>query len=611
MASTGHDQQRAGDSVEEARDGHAGCGTVVTWGSDPLRSLLRELSAVVPAADAPVVEELRRRVARRVLRVLVVGEAKRGKSTLINALVGWEALPTGVAPVTAVPTTVVHGAAERLQVRFADGSAQQFAVGQLAAFVTEAGNPANTRGVTDVVVTVPLPFLADGIELVDTPGVGSVHEHNTGEAMLALQRMDAAILVLTADPPISASERTFLRHVRQHAVMVFCVLNKVDRLSAGELAEARVFTERVLAEELGADVPAWPISARSALSARGGAVRDDTSGDTGFDAFAGAFAEYLGTSQARDLTRSVATRAERLARGVAETAAATLAALAISEDSLAEKVEMFSQQLAAVTRDRAESQAVAAGECQRLLTETNQQATALYTEAAGPLLTKVSQHLTELSGPMRTIEADALAYAADEIRVIVEAWRSRRATELDAAVADLDQRLTSRLLSHIAAVRDSAAALFAMDLPAPASPTGLAGTTRFAYRFHTEPGQLDLLAAAMRHRLPAAAARQRATRYAMAHTGTLLDKHIGRARSDFQDQLAETRRLLLAELDRRFDQAAGRIADAVTTTARIRREQGTQVETVRRDAQNRQTQASTLATAFAAFGTDARAATGG
>ena len=39
----------------------------------------------------------------------MVGEFKRGKSTLVNALLGTEVLPTGVLPLTAVTTEVVHG----------------------------------------------------------------------------------------------------------------------------------------------------------------------------------------------------------------------------------------------------------------------------------------------------------------------------------------------------------------------------------------------------------------------------------------------------------------------------------------------------------------------
>jgi translation elongation factor EF-G len=72
--------------------------------------------------------------------------------------------------------------------------------------------------------------LAGGVELVDTPGTGSVFESGTQAAHEALRSMDAAILVLSADPPVSASERDLLRQVAGLSVATSAVLNKADHL---------------------------------------------------------------------------------------------------------------------------------------------------------------------------------------------------------------------------------------------------------------------------------------------------------------------------------------------------------------------------------------------
>ena len=74
-----------------------------------------------PAADGELLAALRARLRVARLRVLVVGEAKRGKSTLVNALLGRDVLPVGVTPLTALATTVTHGADEDAEVRFLDG----------------------------------------------------------------------------------------------------------------------------------------------------------------------------------------------------------------------------------------------------------------------------------------------------------------------------------------------------------------------------------------------------------------------------------------------------------------------------------------------------------
>src|ERR1035438_5334648 len=81
--------------------------------SDALLTALDEVATLAPEADHQALAALRDR-----LRVLVVGEAKRGKSTLVNALLARAVLPAGVTPLTALATTVTYGADEDVEVRF-------------------------------------------------------------------------------------------------------------------------------------------------------------------------------------------------------------------------------------------------------------------------------------------------------------------------------------------------------------------------------------------------------------------------------------------------------------------------------------------------------------
>jgi hypothetical protein len=106
--------------------------------------------------------------------------------------------------------------------------------------VTERGNPRNRRGIAAVTAFVDAPVLAGGVELVDTPGTGSVFGWDTDAAHQALETKDAAVFVLTADPPVSAAERDLLGRVRELSVMTFAVLNKADHLNEAGLAEAAV-----------------------------------------------------------------------------------------------------------------------------------------------------------------------------------------------------------------------------------------------------------------------------------------------------------------------------------------------------------------------------------
>jgi hypothetical protein len=102
-----------------------------------------------------IVRELaagRARLAQARCNLVVLGEFKRGKSTLINALLGREVLPTGALPLTSTVTIMRHGPRDRLLVRYRDGREAQHLVSDLARFVTEEQNPQNRLGVQETIV---------------------------------------------------------------------------------------------------------------------------------------------------------------------------------------------------------------------------------------------------------------------------------------------------------------------------------------------------------------------------------------------------------------------------------------------------------------------------
>ena len=245
----------------------------------------------------------------------------------------------GVTPLTAVATTVTHGADEDVEVKFLDGRTDRFPLAALDNLATERGNPANSRAIARITVRLEAAILARGLEIVDTPGTGSVHSHNTAAADSALPTMDAAVFVLTADPPISASERELLGRVARLSVTTFVVLNKADYLDAGRLAEAAAFTERVAGAATGAAVRVYPVSARAALG---------PGGDIGFAQFAGDFVAYLAAGRAADLRRSAAGQLRRLAGSLLDEVALAQRAAQMRSSASAARVQAFARRLAAV-----------------------------------------------------------------------------------------------------------------------------------------------------------------------------------------------------------------------------------------------------------------------
>lgn len=223
---------------------------------------LHELAcACDDSASATSAKELEEQVARNELNVLVVGQFKRGKSSLINALLGADVMPTGALPLTGVVTAIRYGDTPRIDVCFETEPIRSIAADELATYVTELNNPANIRRVRRVDVFWP-STLIQGLALFDTPGIGSTYSHNTAAAHAALPKADAAILVVGPDPPIGADELAYVQRVVASSEQLFVVLNKSD--IAGEaLPEILRFTQLTVEQsvETGSVVEIIPLSA--------------------------------------------------------------------------------------------------------------------------------------------------------------------------------------------------------------------------------------------------------------------------------------------------------------------------------------------------------------
>jgi hypothetical protein len=211
-----------------------------------LGALARE-AGLSPLADEG--ERLAEKASAASYYVACLGQFKRGKSSLLNSLLGKLVLPTGVAPVTSVATVVRFGPQPRARVRFAEGW-QEISPTELAEYVTEARNPGNKKGVLAVEVFDPSPRLAEGMCLVDTPGISSVVVENSEATRDFVPQVDAALVVLGGDPPISGDELTLIRQTAEHVDRFIFVLNKADRMAPSDLAQARSFTLEVLERAL-------------------------------------------------------------------------------------------------------------------------------------------------------------------------------------------------------------------------------------------------------------------------------------------------------------------------------------------------------------------------
>jgi len=206
----------------------------------------------------------RERLADPAVRVLVAGEFKQGKSQLVNALTAAQVCPVDDDIATAVSTVVRYAEQPSATLvretpgGLGDGGAgggehpaqrTDIPIEKLAQHVSEAGNPGNTQRLSYVEVGLPRKVLADGLVLIDTPGVGGLGSAHGAATMASLAHADAVLLVSDAAQEYTKAELDFLGAAMRLCPNVAGVLTKTDlyphwrriaEIDRGHLAKSEV-----------------------------------------------------------------------------------------------------------------------------------------------------------------------------------------------------------------------------------------------------------------------------------------------------------------------------------------------------------------------------------
>lgn len=486
------------------------------------------LDPLLPTERRAALADAMARVRQGHARVLVLGEAKRGKSTLVNALFGMPLLPTGVLPLTSVATVVVVGPTLAAEIRYRDGRSEDVALEAVGELVSERGNPGNVRGVDRVLLSAPCRLLPAGTEVVDTPGTGSVHAANTGEAQRALSTLDVAVLVVAADPPVSAAELELLAEAMATASRAAVVVNKADLLGEDALGEVVEFTSRVVADRVGGAVPVFPLSA---LAER---RRSD-----GFDVFA---AWLQGELTAHGPSHALASTARALRRE----ASVLRDAVEVEEELWRRSGEYGQATLTALTEivDRAGDRAHAAidhlkGEAARLrraLDDTHDDAVAGALAASDRVLAEFSARgelsAEELAGAVRSAVVQATRIQAHD-------WYAGNAATLGTGMRQATGRALESLRAELAEARRAAGQLLRVELSEIAELPGPEVLRPVSFEASVHPGWEELFSAALKRRLPARIRRRQVVRELDDWRRMAVPRPFGRARSTLQDSLRE------------------------------------------------------------------------
>lgn len=201
----------------------------------------------------PVIRANAELVSSRLYRVAVIGAFKRGKSSLINALIGASVLPTDVLPLTAAITRLTYGTERKIIIHYKDGTGEEKTLEELMDYATkyDRKREATAATVREIEVKYPSVLCKNHIEILDTPGLND-NEAMSEVTLSVLGDVDAAIVVISAKTPLDMTEQDLvidlirqegIRHLVFVATFLDLIEDEEDKSRILELIRSRIATD--------------------------------------------------------------------------------------------------------------------------------------------------------------------------------------------------------------------------------------------------------------------------------------------------------------------------------------------------------------------------------
>ncbi|MGL4873226.1 MAG: dynamin family protein [Clostridium sp.] len=234
------------------------------------KRLNQQLDYLLKVAEKLNVENTNITIAKEKLNgntfnIVVLGEVNRGKSTLINALLGKNVLPSNILPTTSVITKIIYGEKENALIKFRDGTEKNIELEKLKNYVTTI-QAENNRNIKETIINyINTPYKNNCI-LVDTPGVNDIEKSNVEITYEYIPYADVIIFLIDPDQVFTNSEKVFLKaRVCNHNIdKIFFVLNKSDNINEIGIRNLNKYIKNTM-EELKLPSRFYIVSAKETL----------------------------------------------------------------------------------------------------------------------------------------------------------------------------------------------------------------------------------------------------------------------------------------------------------------------------------------------------------
>lgn len=509
-------------------------------------------------------EELREKIGKNTFNLVVVGQFKRGKTSLINALLGADILPVAVVPLTSIVTIMTYGEALRIKVYFNDGRVTEIKPESLPEYVTEKGNPKNIKDVSEVIITYPSPYLKDGVRLIDTPGVGSIYQHNTDVAYQYLPKSDAAMFLLSVDQPMSKAELDFLKDVKEYSNKIFFLLNKADYLNEKDLQESIDFSKAVLKEAMGTDVRIFPVSARLALE---GKISDykDMIQKSRLPEFSEVLNRFLMEEKGKILILSVTNNLLRIVSQAKFELELELKSLTAPLEELKMKVGVFENKKQEVILEKQDFDILLDGEAKKLLKNIlDEDLEKFKKELVHHVLSNLENYFNENKNlSLRELHKALEQQVINEVKQAFNVWRVIEDEKLAKAFESICRRFILKINDTVDTLLKFSSELFQIPFNAVKAEALWTVKSGFYYKFKDEPVGLEMLASSLTLVLPKFIGDRIIMKKMKEYLLQVIDVQSGRVRYDFAERLDKSKLEFRWEILQRIEATIEGISTAI------------------------------------------------
>lgn len=164
------------------------------------------------------------------LTVVVAGEFKQGKSSLINALINEKDLfPVDIDITTSLVSSITYGQEEEISVVLEEkDNSKKITRAEIADYVTDRKNKRNYKKVQLLQIESPNPQLKKGLVLFDTPGVGGINAEHTAISHSIVNNADVILFVSDSQKPYDAKELKFIKKINRDCQNFLFIITKKD-----------------------------------------------------------------------------------------------------------------------------------------------------------------------------------------------------------------------------------------------------------------------------------------------------------------------------------------------------------------------------------------------